>query len=288
MADRSCPYLGLKDDPATYSAYPSLKNHCHRVEAGDAVNLTHQRSYCTTSDYEGCPVFQAEDLKKLPETFRAKKKAQVWKGWRLTAGGLVVLTLLSAVGMELGLLPYPMERPRPTSTEPAAVLPAPTEISPTETQVPTRTPAATTTRAVSTPTREASLTPSPFPTPGPALETPFGPDRRYLVHSVKDGESFGFLEERYGTTEAVIRTTNQLIPGVDLWPGTVLVVIPGEIDPADLPSFKVMYVDQPAKVSVLAEQFEVEPARVRRYNSLGEEELIQPGRWLIIPDREGA
>jgi len=74
-----------------------------------------------------------------------------------------------------------------------------------------------------------------------------------------------------------------LIPETILWPGTKLVILPGVSDPEGLPLFKVIYIDQPTELSVFSGDVEISSETLREYNSLGEGDLIQPGRWLIIP-----
>lgn len=278
MAERSCPYLGLKDDPSTYSAYPSLRNRCHRTRPPQGVNLSYQRSHCSTSGYESCPVFEESWKGRLPAEIRGKPASSKAPQWRL-ALILVGVVLLGTVGaMELGWLPYQIQWTSPAATISFAVVPPPTETAvPSPILSPSQTP------PPKTPTEEVTLTPSPFPSPGPALETPFGPDGRYLIHLVIEGESFSYLENFYNTSEAVIKATNMLILGTSLWPGTNLVILPGVSDPDDLPKFKVSYLDRPTELSVISLECGVSSELLREYNSLGEGDVIQPGRWLIIP-----
>lgn len=278
MVQRSCPYLGLKDDPLTYSAYPSQGNYCHRARQPRAVNLSYQRSQCFTVDYEICPVYAEEWRGKLPAEIRPERKSSKVSRRRLILI-LVGVILLGTLGaMELGWLPYQIEWTSPTPTIKYAVV-----LPPTETAVPSPTLLSSPTSPPETLIEEMTLTPSPFPTTGPALETPFGPAGRYLIHTVIEGESFKYLENYYNTSEAVIKATNILIPGTSLWPETKLVILPGVNDPEDLPLFKVIYIDQPTELSVLSREVEISSEVLREYNSLGEGDLIQPGRWLIIP-----
>ncbi len=282
MAERSCEFLGLKNDPSTYSTYPSLRNHCHRARPPQAVNLSYQRMRCLTPGYKSCPVFMEEWKGRLPVEIRAERKSPKIPRWGQVLI-LIWLFLLGALGaIELGWLPYQIQWTNPTATSIFVAAP------PAETAVPSENPPASPTLPPSTPTEELkTVTPTPFPTLGPALETPFGPDGRYLIHHMDEGESFGFLEHTYNTSEAVIKATNILIPGTSLWPGTNLVILPGVSDPEDLPLFKVIYLDQPTELGVFSREVETSSEALREYNSLGEGDVIQPGRWLIIPqDRE--
>jgi len=283
MAERFCPYLGLKDDPSTYSIYPSLRNNCQHAQPPQAVNLSYQRSYCSTADYESCPVFAEEWRGRLPAEIRGERTSSKAPQWRLVLilAGVVLLGSLGA--MEMGWVPFQIQWWDPTATIEFAVV-----TPPTKTAVPSSTlPPSRTLPPPKTSTQEMTLTPSPFPTPGPALETLFGPDGRYLIHLVNEGESYTYLEDVYNTSEAVITATNILIAETSLWPGMYLVILPGVSDPDDLPKFKVIYLDHPAELGLISSDYGISSEALREYNSLGEGDVIQPGRWLIIPqDRE--
>ena len=60
-------------------------------------------------------------------------------------------------------------------------------------------------------TATPSLTPTLFvPTPGPFLQTPFGPYGSFIVHKVSAGESVTLLADRYETSNEVIIAVNGL------------------------------------------------------------------------------
>jgi len=282
MADRSCPYLGLTDDPSTRLSYPSLRNYCHRARPPQVVNLSFQRLHCSTANYKSCPVFEQEWRGKLPAEIRAERKFSKAPKWRLVLIGVGVFLLGTLGAMELGWLPFQIQWTTPKETMQFSAAPLSTETTvPSQTSLPSLTP------PPETPTVGVTLTPSPFPTPGPALETPFGPAGRYLIHLVIEGDSFIYLEDLYNTSEAVIMATNSLIPETILWPGTHLVILPEVSDPEGLPLFKVIYIDQPTDLDVLSGEVEISSEVLSEYNSLDEGDLIQPGRWFIIPqDRE--
>ena len=90
----------------------------------------------------------------------------------------------------------------PTST----VTLAPPTATPTPTSTLTFTPRPPTTKP--TPTRTPKPT-SLTPTVGPGLETPFGPNARYIIHQYLDGENLDVLAVKYQTTIDVIRAINQ-------------------------------------------------------------------------------
>lgn len=93
----------------------------------------------------------------------------------------------------------------------------------------------------------------------------------------------GTLVSLYNTTNRVIEASNVLVEGASIWPGTILVIVPGEKDPAAVTRFRVVQVETPTTVSQLAEDYGVSADDLRTYNSLGEADLIPAGRYLIIP-----
>ena len=63
----TCPNLGLRDDPATISAFPSQINACYHVEPFATPKLSHQHAYCLHSNHTICPVFKAPAGGKMPK-----------------------------------------------------------------------------------------------------------------------------------------------------------------------------------------------------------------------------
>jgi LysM repeat protein len=55
-----------------------------------------------------------------------------------------------------------------------------------------------------------------YPSPEPVMETPFGPDERFMPHNVKQAESYSKIAETYQTSFEVIQETNDLIEGASL------------------------------------------------------------------------
>jgi hypothetical protein len=89
----------------------------------------------------------------------------------------------------------------------------------------------------------------------------------------------------------VIRAENLLIEGASVWLGTNLVLIRGETCPDSVEKYIALRVGITTNVSSLSEYYGVSPEEVRYLNNLGtNEEIIQAGRWIIIPatvDRKG-
>ena len=154
------------------------------------------------------------------------------------------------------------------------------------TQVPSGTPAPSPTPAPSaTPTPAATDTPvGPFTsTPGPELETPIGAGPTYLIHSIRDGESLSSMAQTYGSSPGTIQAANGL-GDQPLWIGQVVVIPVGISDPAGVPRFAIVQVLEPREaLSDLAARHGADPEGIRRYNALGDDPWLPPGRWLIIP-----
>lgn len=187
MKTEGCPYLGLRGDPHTFTAFASTANYCHRVSQPTPVDQAHQEACCLTAGHVRCPVFIAEPTKILPAELRAPH----WQKKRQRGIGRVVLTLallVVAAGLlyvawlnrsELSNLIMPVEavavaeelivasqtppRPEPSSTPLfTGLLPVPTDApTRTPTHTPTITPSAT---ATDTPTPTSTPTTTPSPT----------------------------------------------------------------------------------------------------------------------------
>ncbi|GAB4522571.1 MAG: hypothetical protein Fur0018_04520 [Anaerolineales bacterium] len=281
-----CPHLGVAADADTRFAYPSVGNWCYRVHSPEGIALEYQQRYCLSDGYEACPVF-AHAGERLPEQARQQKKTTAiarrsipW-GWLLTV--IVALAVLGAAGMQWGRSAAPAVEPSPFV---AVVLPADTpHPSPTPTEplpVFTATPADT--RSPNTPTPPVATATLPPPTIGPGLETPFGPQTRFLVHKVGVGESLTAIAEHYSTSVDVLRATNVFVPGATLWAGQTLVVMPGvTVVPDDVPPLLPVYVERDIALDVLAQQYAVDIGALRTYNALGGYDFIPGGRWLLVP-----
>ncbi len=61
MASQSCPHLGLEYDPATYHAFPSDRNCCHKNRSPIFVELENQRQMCLRENHRECPIFLGQN-----------------------------------------------------------------------------------------------------------------------------------------------------------------------------------------------------------------------------------
>lgn len=65
--EKSCPYIGLKNDLQTTLAYPSARNYCHLCRPAAVPDLAHQGEFCLASRYVECPAFLAKEVIPMPE-----------------------------------------------------------------------------------------------------------------------------------------------------------------------------------------------------------------------------
>lgn len=68
---KNCPFLGMANDPATNTSFPSLWNHCHHVKPVEIVKLNHQNDYCLSEKHIECPVYLRKEKTSLPVRLRA-------------------------------------------------------------------------------------------------------------------------------------------------------------------------------------------------------------------------
>lgn len=303
---RSCPYLGTMDDPGTWISYPSSGNYCHLLKPTRSITLPYQQNVCLTPGHLQCKIYTKTWAGKLPDEIgetEPTRRSIRWL-WLLFVILLIIVIAISA-SLWSGLLAIPSQisaiftsptlaAPRLT---PTGQSPSVSQSEPTATPTPVYTsdatlifskpsPTQTLAFATYTPTPTETKTPIPEqiqPTPGPEMMTPFGPSGKYVLYTLQTGESVNNVAFTYQTTIEVIRASNMLIEGASVWPGTVLVIIPGQKDPSQVMKFTVIQLERPMKVSELADKFNVKEEDIRFHNSLGKDDMLPIGRWLIIP-----
>lgn len=165
----------------------------------------------------------------------------------------------------------------------------PTPLLPTQTPTTQALIVLPTSRASNTPVPSptATITPTPtplLPTPGPGLATPFGPNQEYLLFLLQDGQSLGTLASRFNTTIDVLKAMNTaIIEGASVRPGTVLVIMPGVKDAANLPRFTIISTTTSKTLADLAQEYGVSVEDLKLYNNLSDADPIPANRWLLIP-----
>ena len=123
-----------------------------------------------------------------------------------------------------------------------------------------------------------------MPTPGPDIGTPFGPDNMFVLHTVQTGESLSSIAAAFQTTIDVIRASNVLIEGASVWPGTILVLIPGETSPEEVGKYVAIWVEANTNISELSDEYGVDAEEIRDLNNLGPiADIVPGGRWIILP-----
>ena len=279
----ACQFLGQKNDQSTSYIYPSQGNYCHKMNPPKRVQITHQAELCLKAEHEQCPIYSQERMEKLPADIvvahKYKRKKRL--SWPILVG---ILVLFVVSGLFFFGSAFPLgdsETGEKKISEEMAYYTTPTKKNTLPSLTPSRTltPVPTST---STPLLSPTITFTPFPTSGSNLTTPFGPDKSYLIHSVRAGESFAYLENEYNTTTEVIMATNVL--GNTLQPEMKLVIMPGQASPIDLPKFEVVFLDRDMDLIEIAGMYSASIEDIRYYNSLGlSTETIPAGRWLIIP-----
>lgn len=307
--NKVCPYLGTRDDGSTYFSYPSHGNHCYRVKPNQSVSLSHQDNTCLSENFNQCQIFSSSWEGPLPLGIQgaSKSKGLIFNNKQTLAFFVVIASILTVSIIYLvfeNILPSMV--PPQIAASPSLIAPSltpvitefqstnsdimvspttskgPAEIIPSATIIehtPSPLPSATTTQIPSETPTPTSL----FPTAGPALETGFGPDNRYIIHSVQEGEFFGKIAQDYNTSVEVISATNDLIEGANLWVGTLLVILPGIKDPVDIPKFDIVFVEKQSTITEIAEAYSVPKDELIFYNSLGTIDDIPAGRWIIFP-----
>ncbi|MFU8827430.1 MAG: LysM peptidoglycan-binding domain-containing protein [Brevefilum sp.] len=277
----NCPELGLRDDPVTFSAFPSLLNVCNHVKPATTPNITHQRTYCLNEGYINCPLLTTATGAKMPKEM-ALKTRRLSKGSRVLIIIAMTLVLLTATGViirysnlwpaqsnqestplttDLVFVP-PISSPVVETVKAITNTPLEIELPPTETQAP------------STPTREDPLL---------ALGTPIGGEIQFIIHRVAEGETLQIFANQYNTSvEAITSVNHNLI--VPLWTNWIVIIPFNFTDVSDLPLFAAHQVEEEfIPLPELAQHLSSSLTDMMFYNNLDAEHILHKGEWLIVP-----
>ncbi len=93
---RKCPYLGMRDDPATILGYPDLANHCFRHKEMTSVSLKTQSILCLTDQFGGCAVFLDKGA-DYPQIEEASSGSWVKRAGRAAMIIPILLLLIAAL-----------------------------------------------------------------------------------------------------------------------------------------------------------------------------------------------
>lgn len=216
--DRTCPYLGLTDDPETHFAFPSTAQRCHARARSSSIDHAKQARDCLTAQHVDCSRYRPLAVTPAPGgrlrgavaatsiqpvlSVRGGAHAAPPKGrsrtrkvaiLALIAGAAVIGTLLGSTigtlsGLRLNATPSPATGGAPVTADPgmASVAPSSTHRSAT----PTASPAAT-----------------PVPTAVPATPTA---DARPRVYVVKSGDTLLAIADDFGVALADLVRANDI------------------------------------------------------------------------------
>ena len=303
----TCPYLGIKEESSTQYRYPSHAHRCFQVKFPERIELAHQEKFCLSELYKECEVFNSSGEEHLPAHIQVERRERrtppYFKSWilisltiglmiLLVAGILVVKDRFSRTNYGGdGKSSTPIPTDVFTNSSESIVSPSPsTTLTSVPTEKNTKTiepPAAV---LIGIPSETTTSTPTPSPTgtkaatltPGPAFETPFGPDQSYLLHRVGDGESYAQIAEMYDTTTEVWEMSNIRPENTKLLSGMIIVVLPGVHEIEGTQKFIIVFVDRRTEVKALAEKYQIDLEEIQKFNSLSNNNWIPAGRWLII------
>ena len=278
--------MGLRNDPQTRFGYPTLGNYCHHMAPPGLVTPDYQRNWCFSEEFTNCPVYQGAPKDRLPDGLIQKPESTLPNRNMLLAIGLgvfaivLLILLVVLIGRNRGTSQQNRSQTATALAANLALTPSATHTLPpslTPTAEPTLTPTGT-----NTPTVTLTNTPA-LPTQGPGLETLFGLNNEFLIHKVATNESLNIIALRYKTSSIVISATNEIRNGVSLQVDQILVILPNQTEVSDLPVLRPLYLEKDASVDSLAQEYGVSASDLRRYNALGDSDLIPTGRWIIIP-----
>lgn len=274
-----CPFIGFEDDPSTALAYPAKYNFCFHAKPVAPVNLAHQRDFCLSEKFTGCPVLQNEDLKALPKHIRGERISKIKPTNLLPILALSAVVLIGlAAAFLTGIIPIdgfspPLSRPVFVTQPPSL----PTVISPTQEEIPTPLP---TTTLAPTPTSTMPVISTQAPR---QLETPFGSSPQLVVHKVVEGEGFILLAENFNTTADAIKAINYDLPQ-SLWVNTILVIPINTDDVTGLPQFQVVEIRaEGMTLETYSQRMQVDLALLQKYNDLPDGYSLKLGEYLIVP-----
>ncbi len=231
----ACPYLGLRDDPATSFSYASSGQGCHSTSRYFPVDLSSQSVTCLTAGHDECPRYRAAGPSPLPAAqpitalgIAIQDSLAAPKPRRRSAVGLlpVVLAILvvTAVGVAIGIAVAAAAVGSAAASPPAAApiaspAPASSALEPTPTPGPSSPPAAS---PGALPTLQPSASTSARPSPAPSATA--RPKATLRTHVVVHGETLTGIAARYGVTPQAIARANGITNLSLIIPGTVLVI----------------------------------------------------------------
>jgi hypothetical protein len=294
-----CEHLGMKDDPRTSLAYPSVWNHCYLANPPETVRLEHQRAYCLSAAHVQCPVFQANKAAPLPQAIRGRHPPEPHRN----RAGVIIPILLGLLALAAGLawfaeakgmLQIPgLPLPRAASTGAPSAVPATASPMPTlrvvvPPVVSTSTPQPTPADPAVEPTYFDSSAPTPTPITtsaawcGHQMDVPFGPGNKLLIHKVGGGDSLNGYEITYRTSVKAIEGVN-LTFRIPVPRETVLVIPLDTLEVGGLPVLEPMQVsERNTPIQTMAYKLSADLLAFEKYNGFDESCRDFIG-WVVAP-----
>lgn len=284
-----CPYLGLSDDSSTHTLYPSCSNACYAAKPPQPVSLNYQQECCLTESHVNCEGYIHGWDKNFPPELRSehqqKHKSSKSKTWAFILGfllvGILVVILFIIPQLTSGTFLSFVSNKTSVSSQQSILGASGQETIVVIDNTPTFT---------LSPTITATNTPTNTPTPagtatftlGPALNTPFGSgDFKFIVHEVQSGESLTLLAQRFDTTVDVLWLINGLGERT-LWVGDFMVICVGCQTTNDLPKLTPVYLEGSGMVEDIAQAYGTNEEQFREWNGLGDSEIVEGDRWIVV------
>jgi LysM repeat protein len=230
---RTCPFLGVLDDPETSLAFPSEMNYCHNATPPAAPKFDYQSTHCLVFAHLSCPVYKSGEKTSLPAELSlnghgSEARISLRGNWPLKAlGGVLLAALIFFIGW-FGVAGLSRVGSENGAAKTQSGLPALPLFSPQ----PTRTIA---------PSRTATLAASPTSTPTPtlmaALTTPEPPGKvcgrpsNWVTYIIRAGDTLSRLSLAYGVSVAQLQNANCMGTSTVLHTGRVFYVPPGGGNP---------------------------------------------------------
>jgi hypothetical protein len=289
--EQSCPFLGMKNDPATFLAYPSKWNTCYRVEPVSTPVFSHQRDFCLQASHHDCPVFKAELGERMPEALVLPVSGMAKRKKRIIAvivGGVLILLLVIAIILNDRLFTGTanlVETPLSEELTQSIAMANQATSTPAQSFSPTLNVTdglISQTATLTAPSETALPTASPTSVPL-ALETPIGGEIQFIIHRVVEGESLVLYANWFETSMDAITAVNYNL-SIPLWAGTLIVIPIDQTDATGLPAFEVYEVLGGDIVPRdLAEQLSMDLEAFCRYNNIEPDHALHDGEWVLIP-----
>jgi len=294
----TCPYMGLCGDQDSHYSFSHPLNCCHKVNTPSNISLSYQEKFCLTVNFNKCEIYSTNWDGRLPEGIIAHQLDDGFGSIKnilsIILVGIVIVSIIAIIlGTTNSFLPSSSPDFTATNSYTSYALPSSTvalqsaesveAIFPTRqppTKIPTITPLAT-----KTPT--FTVTPlDPTPTPGPEMGMIFGREVKFVLYEVKAGESINNVALKFGTNPETIVAANVLSEYTSIWPGTVLVIIPGETDPQEVQKYKIVLLDGDTSIADLISRYDISLEELSSINEFGSSDMVPGGRWIIIPVKD--